>query len=615
MAAMTWLHLSDWHHGNKGTQDRALVRDALIDDIENRTAGCDPRLEKLDFVFFTGDLANRGARDEYDAAGTEFLDRIVAAANITPDRLLLVPGNHDVDRSRLTFLPDLLKRFSKREEVAEALSDANIRSQVLFPMKTFSHFVKEYLGSAAPAEPDFAFTKLIDGIAGKKIGLIGMNSAWMCGQFHDPYANNEVNDYGRLILSETQLRENLPALLKSKPDVVIALMHHPFHWLSETESRADIEDELIRKCHFILRGHEHRANVTVPIGTAGNCAVISAGAAYDRRDWPNGYNYVLLDFDLGQGTAFLRYYDDRAQRFLGDAAITPGTAGFVSFTLPKQLGQATRVRGTGGQAAAVPASTKPVVAGNPWSVQSPAAMAAIGEVYRAQHEASKFEYVSMRLFVQANSLLPEPGPDLVLVTTRFKPAGEPIYCQKISLMWSEGSEYVATFGWSVRNFGGPSPRVIDIPTIDQRYPNSKQLLLFFDPILQPGDKHEYEVELLEYVKDSMRPLRDDGKDDLFVIPTRAKGKVGQIEIILLVPRRFGKVELRPGTRENSSGEGGPMSDQQLQAALSEIEMQLAETKQLGQTDWKRPTNFDAYGWTGRDLRPDRVFAADVLKRS
>ena len=86
-----------------------------------------------------------------------------------------------------------------------------------------------------------------------------------------------------------------------------------------------------------------------------------------------------------------------------------------------------------------------------------------------------------------------------------------------------------------------------------------------------------------------------------MIPTRAKGKVGEIEIILLVPRRFGKVELRPGTRENSSGEGGPMSDQQLQAALSEIEMQLAETKQLGQTDWKRPTNFDAYGWTGRDL--------------
>jgi 3',5'-cyclic AMP phosphodiesterase CpdA len=108
---MTWLHLSDWHHGNKGIQDRALVRDALINDIENRTTGCDPRLEKLDFVFFTGDLGNCGAGDEYAAARTEFLDRVVAAANITPDRLFLVPGNHDVDRSRLTFPPDLLKSF------------------------------------------------------------------------------------------------------------------------------------------------------------------------------------------------------------------------------------------------------------------------------------------------------------------------------------------------------------------------------------------------------------------------------------------------------------------------------------------------------------------------
>jgi 3',5'-cyclic AMP phosphodiesterase CpdA len=59
---MTWLHLSDWHHGNKGIQDRALVRDALINDIENRTTGCDPRLEKLDFVFFTGDLAKLWSR-------------------------------------------------------------------------------------------------------------------------------------------------------------------------------------------------------------------------------------------------------------------------------------------------------------------------------------------------------------------------------------------------------------------------------------------------------------------------------------------------------------------------------------------------------------------------
>jgi predicted MPP superfamily phosphohydrolase len=87
---------------------------SLASQPRSSKTGCDPRLGKLDFVFFTGDLANRGARDEYAAARTEFLDKVVAAANIAPDRLFLVPGNHDVDRSRLTFLPDLLKRSSKR---------------------------------------------------------------------------------------------------------------------------------------------------------------------------------------------------------------------------------------------------------------------------------------------------------------------------------------------------------------------------------------------------------------------------------------------------------------------------------------------------------------------
>ena len=142
----------------------------------------------LDFCYFQWRfLAFRGAEEEYGAAETEFLDRVLEAANVTRDRLFMVPGNHDVDRSRLNFLPDFLLKFDERSKVIEAFEDAEIRAHLLFPMKAYSTFVKRFMKDVRPFDPEYGFIHQLKPIHAhtKSVAILGLNSAWMCGHLGD----------------------------------------------------------------------------------------------------------------------------------------------------------------------------------------------------------------------------------------------------------------------------------------------------------------------------------------------------------------------------------------------------------------------------------------------
>src|ERR1039458_6516361 len=119
-------------------------------------------------------------------------------------------------------------------------------------------------------------------------------------------------------------------------DLRIGILHHPSSWFSDVVRRAYVEPSLVRGFHFLLRGHEHNAHVEVPSGTSGHCAMISAGAAYDRREYPNGYNFVHLDLASGNGNVYLRKYD-LVRGFQKDTSATgDDSPGLFPFSVPKR---------------------------------------------------------------------------------------------------------------------------------------------------------------------------------------------------------------------------------------------------------------------------------------
>lgn len=114
MIKLTWLHLSDWHQKGKEF-DRDVVRDALLKDFENR-AEIALELEKIDFIVFSGDVAQNGKKEEYDEAVEQLFKPLLEKTGLQPEKLFIVPGNHDIDRSKFDRLPyEIASPFNSKD--------------------------------------------------------------------------------------------------------------------------------------------------------------------------------------------------------------------------------------------------------------------------------------------------------------------------------------------------------------------------------------------------------------------------------------------------------------------------------------------------------------------
>ena len=332
MAGLTWLHLSDWHQKGRDF-DRQVVRDGLLDDLRERER-TDAALGEIDFCVFSGDVAFSGTAEEFQTAREFLFEPVLKELGLQPKDLFIVPGNHDLSREHVQdMLPDGLKKpMESDEQVQKWLVDEKRRARALEPFEAYANFVNGFTGQKSPAyasSGQFFF-------GNKRVGILCLNSAWMCGRNLD--ARGEVNDYGYLTVGEPQIHEALSAIQGA--DVCMAVLHHPFPWLAEFD-RNRIEERLKRECHFILHGHEHQPKFNLGRELAGECAVIPAGACYDRRTpnnarYANAYNIVHLDIESGQGVIHLRRWSERQNRWVEDADVCAD--GKFSFRIPKELG-------------------------------------------------------------------------------------------------------------------------------------------------------------------------------------------------------------------------------------------------------------------------------------
>ncbi|MCK4760707.1 MAG: tetratricopeptide repeat protein [Candidatus Aminicenantes bacterium] len=321
MAGLTWLHLSDWHQKDENF-DRKVVRDALIKDIEER-AKIHPDLRKVDFIIFSGDAAFSGKEAEYKAAETHLFEPALEAAGLDKNRLFIVPGNHDLDRDDFKYLPGELKKpLTKEDEIKEWLDDEKGVKQMLEPFAAYAAFVKPYAEGKLSA-----YTSCFEIIVhDRRVALLGFNSALMCGRLKD--------DYGKIIIGEPQIYDILQNT--ENADLRLAIMHHPFNWLTEID-RGTVQRSLKQDAQFILCGHQHMNRVTAEKGTEGDCVVIPAGAAYDRRKasdplYTNAYNFVHFDFEKNGGVVYLRCWNEKKGKWREDIDVYEG--GNFEFFLP-----------------------------------------------------------------------------------------------------------------------------------------------------------------------------------------------------------------------------------------------------------------------------------------
>lgn len=286
MSQVRWLHLSDFHVGKDNYGQRKLFKE-INDLIGARIAsGYD-----LDFVFLTGDLANRGAQTEYEEFFDSFFVPMIEAlgGDKWEGKVFSIPGNHDVERERAKFFSpaDILRA---PDQVFDPTAIGRLQRE------QFTTRFTNYSSNEATNSPNKwinsdqgSYAQVIN-MRSHKIGVVGVNTAWLC-----------KGDSDRHLLSPgTNLLEDALSRV-AEADLKIVLGHHPLSWLHDYDART--MQTILAKNHAVyLHGHLHENDARIEDGGAGAFLAIQSGAAFqgraeDKAKWVNGLVWAELDFE------------------------------------------------------------------------------------------------------------------------------------------------------------------------------------------------------------------------------------------------------------------------------------------------------------------------------
>lgn len=312
---VTMLHLSDLQFGlnhrfgrlrlDPGDEqfDTLLVR--LTDDLDLLKRHCGLR---PDVLIVSGDLAEWGRRNEFEDV-LRFLVGLSEFLELGRERVVLVPGNHDVNRKACE------SYFSQCEADGCTPQPPYWRKWQDYT-RMFSEFYKD--------RPNIAFTERepwsLFEIPDLAVVVAGLNSTMR-------ESHRDEDHYGWL--GERQLRwfaERL-AMRRGQGWLRVGALHHNVGRgaVDDEESLRDVGDlrkYLADRVNVILHGHTHQGRVEwmtphVPVLSTGSAAV-ARGAR--PEEVPN--QYEMLRFGPTLLERWGRQYDPSGKRWVGDNTIT-----------------------------------------------------------------------------------------------------------------------------------------------------------------------------------------------------------------------------------------------------------------------------------------------------
>lgn len=232
--ALKWLHLSDIHYAYENFKtDR--MREQLV-----RTLSSIP--EKLSFIIISGDLTYQGR--SYDEKLSAFLNEILNAVHLSKDSLYLVPGNHDLSRSKPREL--MLKTIQDAPEYLD-FDELTITS-LMNAQQSFFDFYSRFL------EREYSRGSVHCLFENAAFNLLCLNTAFACGR---------DNEEGNLKIGASFLLQQLRRVDCDSDKLNIAVGHHAIDCFSQREQEAIISMFEDHSIHLYLCGHTHRSNITI----------------------------------------------------------------------------------------------------------------------------------------------------------------------------------------------------------------------------------------------------------------------------------------------------------------------------------------------------------------
>lgn len=299
------VHLSDLHLkvGDRGLEERnAYLRERLGTDLEELLGDLGV---KADVVVVTGDIAYGGKESEYELASSWFratFDRITAA----PDRVLCVPGNHDVDWDLIGPTAEAHRVDLSSAEDPDPKLDAYLAEEgqgILLPLRAYNNFAVS-MGCEISDRLHWEAEFPIGG--GYVLAFRGVTTVINSGRNDGP---------GTLVMHSNQF-----LAVPAPGRIPILLAHHDPHFWQRSHKH---KDEVKNRMSIALYGHTHEPRMA----KVDECVEITAGATQpeEGKDWMPGYNVLRLTVaapvspDTGTTTmtveAWRRRWDSSNDRF------------------------------------------------------------------------------------------------------------------------------------------------------------------------------------------------------------------------------------------------------------------------------------------------------------
>lgn len=293
---ISFLHLSDFHlNDSKGVYPAKIQ--AIVDSL-----GVYTPIEGIVIVLF-GDIAATGQANQYKIAAT-FLKRLIPeirrkySISEKNTKILIVPGNHDIDWGRSTRLDSSkIRSFDEKERALHL-------QQELKSMKNYFSF-SDRNGCFFPYWMHIPFGQLVTRKIlhfdnGYRIEANLLNTA--------PFSCD--SDDGLHYLPEDAIHS---LTTESNADFSLVVMHHSPDWF-EFSQKKELENTLSKRCSLAFYGHEHFPGTQNVLYDNGNRIVKQAGGAWWQSSVPTLSDYYAALFDTESRKYFLSKFSWNADR-------------------------------------------------------------------------------------------------------------------------------------------------------------------------------------------------------------------------------------------------------------------------------------------------------------
>lgn len=291
------LHLSDIHASSSSkTTVQRLVKLLQEDLLEMKKT----HNFSVDAICITGDLIASGdcAEEELPIVYSDFIQPLLESENISESKIFVVPGNHEIKRSKIVDYIEtgLSSTLTTEYEIAKFMNSP--QSYALERIDYFDKDFGELFGGTIISSNDFYHSHILE-VKGIKIGIACINSSWRS-------SGKGGIEKGKIIIGKQTIIDSYESI--SDADIKVCLFHHPLDWLIE-EDKSEIE-KCINQFNIILNGHIHESDTKSIVAYNGISLFNTCGKFDNSKDIYNGYSIISINPYNKDCNVILRRYMD-----------------------------------------------------------------------------------------------------------------------------------------------------------------------------------------------------------------------------------------------------------------------------------------------------------------